>query len=237
MSTREQDVLRRAGEASVLVLVSLAGRAEARLRADPGRQAVRGRRARAGHALRRAGPAREARAHRVAARRRAAASLPHHRAGRGGTAGAPRFAGARQRGRTAAPAAGRRLMSAPGAREGRLVGAALRCYPARWRRRHADEAAELAALLIGDGTPAASIAWSYLVGAAREWLTPRPGRSAEHGGGGAAGRGMPARLLGGAGRRDRAGQGGGHDPVAVRPGPPDDHARAPGNGSLPEVTP
>jgi hypothetical protein len=68
-------------------------------------------------------------------------------------------------------------MSAPKAREGRLVDAALRCYPARWRRRHADEAAELAALLIRDGNPPASIAWSYLVGAAREWLTPRPGRS------------------------------------------------------------
>jgi hypothetical protein len=63
------------------------------------------------------------------------------------------------------------------AREGRLVAAALRCYPPRWRRRHADEAAELAALLIRDGTPAALIAWSYLVGAAREWLTPPPGRS------------------------------------------------------------
>ena len=68
-------------------------------------------------------------------------------------------------------------MSAPAAREGRLVGAVLRCYPARWRRRHADEAAELAALLIRDGTPAASIAWSYLAAAAREWLVPRPGRS------------------------------------------------------------
>src|SRR5580704_11632418 len=65
----------------------------------------------------------------------------------------------------------------PAARAIRLVDAALRCYPARWRRRHGDEAAELAALLIRDGTPAASIAWSYLVGAAREWVTPRPGRS------------------------------------------------------------
>jgi hypothetical protein len=61
-------------------------------------------------------------------------------------------------------------------RAARLVEAALRCYPARWRRRHADEAAELAALLIRDGTPPRAIAWSYLVGAAREWLTPRPGR-------------------------------------------------------------
>jgi hypothetical protein len=68
-------------------------------------------------------------------------------------------------------------VSAPAPREGRLVGAVLRCYPARWRRRHADEAAELAALLIRDGTPAASIAWNYLRSAAREWLAPRPGRS------------------------------------------------------------
>ena len=57
----------------------------------------------------------------------------------------------------------------------RLVEAALRCYPHRWRRRHGEEAAELAALLIKDGTPAAGIALSYLAGAAREWLTPRPG--------------------------------------------------------------
>jgi hypothetical protein len=58
----------------------------------------------------------------------------------------------------------------------RLVKTALRCYPARWRRRHGDEAAELAALLIRDGSPAASVALSYLAGATREWLTPRPGR-------------------------------------------------------------
>ena len=58
----------------------------------------------------------------------------------------------------------------------RLVEAVLRCYPARWRRRHGDEAAELAALLISDGTPAGSIAWNYLAGAAGAWLTPRPGR-------------------------------------------------------------
>ena len=57
-----------------------------------------------------------------------------------------------------------------------VVRTALRCYPARWRQRHGDEAAELAALLIGDGVSASSIAWSYLAGAAREWLTPRPGR-------------------------------------------------------------
>jgi hypothetical protein len=61
-------------------------------------------------------------------------------------------------------------------RASRLVGRALRCYPARWRRRHGDEAAELAALLIRDGAWPGSIALSYLVGAAREWLTPRPGQ-------------------------------------------------------------
>jgi hypothetical protein len=60
-------------------------------------------------------------------------------------------------------------------RAARLVDIVLRCYPARWRRRHGDEAAELAALLIRDGTPAGSIALSYLVGAGREWLTRRPG--------------------------------------------------------------
>jgi len=65
-------------------------------------------------------------------------------------------------------------MDGPGAT--RLVRTVLRCYPARWQRRHGDEAAELAALLIRNGTPAGSIAWSYLAGAAREWLTPRPGR-------------------------------------------------------------
>ncbi len=58
----------------------------------------------------------------------------------------------------------------------RLVETVLRCYPARWRRRHGQEAVELAALLMRDGTPAGSIAWSYLAGAAREWLTLRPGR-------------------------------------------------------------
>jgi len=67
-------------------------------------------------------------------------------------------------------------MSAREAGNGKLIDAALRCYPGRWRRRHGAEAAELAALLIADGTPAASIAWSYLAGAAREWLAPRPGR-------------------------------------------------------------
>lgn len=59
-------------------------------------------------------------------------------------------------------------------RQSPLIRAALRCYPARWRRRHGGEAAELAALLIADGVPALSIAWSYLAGALRERLTPGP---------------------------------------------------------------
>jgi hypothetical protein len=81
-----------------------------------------------------------------------------------------------------AAAGGQASAAAPGGqgsaagRATRLVQTVLRCYPARWRRRHGDEAAELAALLISDGTPASWIAGSYLVGAAREWLTPRPGR-------------------------------------------------------------
>jgi hypothetical protein len=61
-------------------------------------------------------------------------------------------------------------------RAARLIQTVLRCYPARWRRRHGEEAAELAVLLLGDGTPAGSIAWSFLAGATRAWLTPRPGR-------------------------------------------------------------
>ena len=59
-------------------------------------------------------------------------------------------------------------MAAPGPE--RLVRNALRCYPERWRSRHGEEAAELAMLLIRDGTPARSVAWSYFKGAARTRL-------------------------------------------------------------------
>ena len=78
------------------------------------------------------------------------------------------------------------------ARATRLVETALRCYPARWRQRHGEEATELAALLMKDGTPAASIALSYLAGAARERLTPAPRPARDRGGLRAAGR-WPAR--------------------------------------------
>ena len=64
----------------------------------------------------------------------------------------------------------------PGPRSMRLVESALRCYPQRWRSRHGDEAAEVAILLIRDGTPAWSVAWSYLMGAARTRLVIGPRR-------------------------------------------------------------
>jgi hypothetical protein len=64
----------------------------------------------------------------------------------------------------------------PGPRSMRLVESALRCYPQRWRSRHGDEAAEIASLLIRDGTPAYSVAWSYLMGAARLRLVTGPRR-------------------------------------------------------------
>jgi hypothetical protein len=54
----------------------------------------------------------------------------------------------------------------------RVVALSLRCYPRRWRSRHAEEAAELAHLLIREGRPAVSIAWSYLAGATRERVVP-----------------------------------------------------------------
>jgi hypothetical protein len=64
----------------------------------------------------------------------------------------------------------------PTSRSMRLVNSALRCYPQRWRSRHGEEAAEIATLLIQDGTPAWSIAWSYLIGAAKVRLVTGPRR-------------------------------------------------------------
>jgi hypothetical protein len=57
-------------------------------------------------------------------------------------------------------------------RQSRAVSLALRCYPKRWRDRHAAEAKELARLLALDGVPVASICWDYLGGAARARLAP-----------------------------------------------------------------
>ena len=90
---------------------------------------------------------------------------------------------------------------------GRLVAAVLRCYPARWRSRHGDEAAELAELLIRDGTPARAVALSYLGGAARERLAgagPAGGRG-PHSRGWLAGRAADAAVRG-PGRRGGARQ-------------------------------
>jgi hypothetical protein len=64
----------------------------------------------------------------------------------------------------------------PDAPSMRLVESALRCYPRRWRSRHGDEAAEIASMLINDGASAHSIAWNYLLGAARTRLVTRPRR-------------------------------------------------------------
>jgi hypothetical protein len=53
-------------------------------------------------------------------------------------------------------------------RESRAVGAALRCYPARWRSRHGTEATLIASALLEDGIPWWSVALSFLGGATRE---------------------------------------------------------------------
>jgi hypothetical protein len=53
-------------------------------------------------------------------------------------------------------------------RESRAVGAALRCYPARWRSRHGAEATLIASALLEDGVPWWSVALSFLAGATRE---------------------------------------------------------------------
>jgi hypothetical protein len=117
-------------------------------------------------------------------------------------------------------------------RAARLVETALRCYPARWRRRHGDEATELAALLIRDGTPAGAIARSYLAGAAREWLTPRPGRRLSTAACAllvaACSLGVSAGLLAPAAPARAAGTGQAHASAHCRPGPPE---------SLPGVIP
>ena len=58
--------------------------------------------------------------------------------------------------------------------ENRIITAILRCYPARWRSRHGDEATVLASALLEDGTPWWSIAASFLGGAAKERASRKP---------------------------------------------------------------
>ena len=71
-------------------------------------------------------------------------------------------------------AAGRDLM--PGPQLPAWSAQCCGCYPRQWRRRRGEEAAELAVLLMRDETSRArSIAWSYLGGAAREAATAKPG--------------------------------------------------------------
>jgi hypothetical protein len=110
-------------------------------------------------------------------------------------------------------------------RTARLVRTVLQCYPARWRRRHGDEAAELASLLIRDGSPAGSIALSYLAGAAREWLTPRPGRRTSAVACAllvaVCSLGVSAGLLASARPARAASTSQAHPPARCRPGPPD----------------
>jgi len=58
--------------------------------------------------------------------------------------------------------------------ESRIITAVLRCYPARWRSRHGDEATVLASALLDDGTPWWSIAGSFLGGVAKERAFRKP---------------------------------------------------------------
>jgi hypothetical protein len=53
-------------------------------------------------------------------------------------------------------------------RERRVVAAVVRCYPARWRLRHGEEAALIGSALLDDGVPWWSVAFNFLSGAARE---------------------------------------------------------------------
>jgi hypothetical protein len=108
----------------------------------------------------------------------------------------------------------------PGSPSMRLVESALRCYPRRWRSRHGDEAAEIASLLIRNGAPAHTIAWSYLMGAARTRLVIEPRRRL----GAAVGAlllaigslGVPLALL----SSSAPGQRGERDPLTHRPAAP-----------------
>jgi hypothetical protein len=59
-------------------------------------------------------------------------------------------------------------------RQDRAVAGVLRCYPAKWRSRHEEEATLLASALREDGVPWWSIALSFLGGAARARILRKP---------------------------------------------------------------
>jgi len=59
-------------------------------------------------------------------------------------------------------------------RERRVVAAAVRCYPVRWRLRHGDEATVLASALLDDGVPWWSVTLNFLGGATRERIVRQP---------------------------------------------------------------
>lgn len=59
-------------------------------------------------------------------------------------------------------------------RERQVVATAVRCYPARWRLRHGDEAVLLASALLEDGVSWWSIASNFIGGATRERFLRKP---------------------------------------------------------------
>jgi hypothetical protein len=59
-------------------------------------------------------------------------------------------------------------------RERGIVTAVLRCYPARWRQRHGEEATLIGSALLDDGVPWWSVTLNFLGGAARERIMRKP---------------------------------------------------------------
>jgi hypothetical protein len=59
-------------------------------------------------------------------------------------------------------------------RDQRAIAVVVRCYPARWRSRHGEEATLLISALLEDGIPWWSIALNFLGGATRERILRKP---------------------------------------------------------------
>jgi hypothetical protein len=59
-------------------------------------------------------------------------------------------------------------------RDQRAIAVVVRCYPARWRSRHGEEATLLISALLEDGIPWWSIALNFLGGASRERILRKP---------------------------------------------------------------